>query len=104
MYVIKSLQCQIDASKHVHSLLRGTCRVPVSPLNAALDHGRLYPDVIVQIENAQVVQRHLAVPPAENVHVVLVYHCSVTKSNLGLGQKSELLRDDSLVDHCFVFF
>lgn len=82
--VVKSFEGEIDATKDIHGLLCRTCRVPVPALNISLHLPRLEPDSIVQIKNGKVVEGHLTIPAAENIHVVLIYDRSVAKSNLGL--------------------
>ena len=104
MNVVEALESQVDATKHVHCLLRSAGRVTIATLYAALYHRRLQPDVMIEVEHAEVIKCHLTVPPTKNVHVVLIYHGCVTKPDLRLWQKLERLWDDSLVHHVLVFF
>ena len=87
MNVVKALQSQVDATENVHGGLGGACSVAVPPLDVSVHLPGLKPDARVQIENGQVVQGHLTVPSAKNVHVMLVDHCRVSESDLGLGKK-----------------
>ena len=90
--VIKSLERQVDATENIHGLLSGACCMPVAPLNITLHLAWLKPNVRIQIKDGEVIQSHLAVPPTKDVHVVLVNHRCMPKSNLRLGQQTEVIR------------
>jgi len=93
MDVVEALQSQVNAAKDVHGFLRRARCVPVAALDAAHE-----PNVQIQVEDREVIERHRAIPPAENVHVVLIDHGSVPKTNLRLQQLFEVLTYLALLD------
>lgn len=103
MYVIESLESQVDPTENIHGLLGGARGMPIPTFNVTMSLCGLQPDAQVQVENRKVVQGHLAIPSSENVHVVLIYHCRMPKTNLGLRQELKTRWDLSLLDHGIVF-
>ena len=74
--------------------------MPVAPLDIARDAPWLQPDMRAHVEDRQVVESHLAVPTAEDVHVVVDDHCRVPETNLRLRKQQQVLRELSASDHC----
>jgi hypothetical protein len=64
--------------------------VPVATFYRALNLSRPQPDAKIKIEDREVIERHIAVPPAKDVHILMVYHRTVTKPDLGILQQVQI--------------
>ena len=66
--------------------------MPVSALDCALHSLELQPHILLKIIRIEMVQRFRAIPAAEDVHQTLVYYCSVSKADIGLTDKGNVVK------------
>ena len=93
MQIVESFKRQVDSSEDVHGLLRRTGGMPVTSLYTPLQLTGLQPDSSIQIEDGKIIQCHLAVPPTENVHMILIDDSGVPKSNFRFLKKAQVVRN-----------
>jgi len=74
----------------------------IPSFNVTHDLPGLEPDAEVEVEYGEVIECDVAIPAAEDVHVLLIDHCRVPEPDLRLTQQVQVARDLVLAQQSFV--
>ena len=79
MKIIKSLLKLVNTSKHKHRSSIRNCRVSVPPFDLPRGH-QFLPNPSVKIILKQIIQSRNPIPPPKNIHRIIHFHRSMSKS------------------------
>lgn len=71
-HIVEPFLRQVDSTKHIHRSGCAAGSVSVTTLDRALDLPRLEPDAKVEVKDREVIKGYVAIPPTENIHVLLI--------------------------------